>query len=132
MKCYIFLGDLVWSVPDRITFIAVFFTVASVQKTAGYQIERIVFRGQTTLGGMPAKSCHLASSQSSCINGIYLKRIIRMQQAVLGYPAVHRRLNHCQRMGRKVPVHMRLYQRKSHRTVPQTGCLAKCSDFCIK
>jgi len=96
-------------------------TVELVRKMAECLIEEIVFNDRTTLDDTLVSSCHLASSQISCITGIFRRHIIRMQQVVHGCQLVQMHLNHYQRMAKKVLVHTRSYQRQNPQTVPQTG-----------
>jgi len=98
--------------------------VVLVQKMAECKIEQIIFNSRTALRGIQAKSCHLASSQTLCIAGIYRRPTIRMQEAVHSCLAARTRLNHYRRTERrKAKVHMRSYQRRNHQTVQRTGCL---------
>ena len=119
---YFFVSERVWTmITDRIMFRAVCVIAAWLQQMAECKIEQIVFKGQTTLGDTRVKSCHLVSSQISCITGIYQRRTIRMQRAVQGCLALHVHMNRCRHMEMKVPAHTRWYQRRNHQTVQQTG-----------
>jgi len=121
---FLSIGTLLVNVSLLFAFCPKLLCVAAVlaQKMAECRIALTVFKGRTALRGMQVKSCHLASSRTSCIAGIYRRHTIRMQRAVHNCLAAHTRLNRYQHtVARKAAVHTTSYQRRNHQTVPRTG-----------